>query len=99
MKKILLFLMTICAFAIVKGQTQICGAASIKRWTDERDGSNTLLPGSQGTTTAPIIIDGSTADWAQHITGPFSYFTQPVPTFQPDPTLLLLQLRIFSWMR
>ncbi|HEU5166404.1 MAG TPA: T9SS type A sorting domain-containing protein [Chitinophagaceae bacterium] len=84
MKKILLFLMTICAFVIVKGQTQICGAAAIKRWTNEVVNGN-LLPGSQSTTTAPIVIDGSTADWAQYITGPFNYFNQPVPTYQPDP--------------
>ena len=84
MKKILLFLMTICAFVIVKAQSQVCGAAAIKRWTNEVANGN-LLPGSQNTTTAPIVIDGSTADWAQHITGPFNYYTQPVPTFQPDP--------------
>src|SRR5688572_21828697 len=85
MKKILLFLMTICAFAIVKAQAPVCGQAAIKRWTNETDGGGNLLPGSQLLTTAPIIIDGSTADWAQYITGPFNYFTQPVPTYQPNP--------------
>ena len=84
MKKILLFLMTVCAFATVKAQVQICGAAAIKRWTNEQANGN-LLPGSQASITAPIVIDGSTADWAQHITGPFNYFNQPVPTYQPDP--------------
>jgi len=85
MKKILLSLMTVCAFVFVKAQSQVCGAAAIVRWTNERDGNNNLLPGSQSGTTAPITIDGSTADWAQYITGPFSYYNQPVPTFQPDP--------------
>ena len=79
MKKILLSLMTICAFVIVKGQSQVCGAAAIKRWTDEG------LPGSQPGTVAPITIDGNPGDWVQHIVGPFTYFTQPVPTYQPDP--------------
>ena len=79
MKKILLFLMTVCAFVIVKAQSQVCGQAAIKRWTNEAS------PGSQAGVTAPIFIDGSTADWAQYITGPFNYFNQPVPTFQPDP--------------
>jgi hypothetical protein len=81
MKKILLFLMTICAFVIVKAQSQVCGQAAIKRWTNE------VSPGSQAGTVAPIEIDGSTADWAQYITGPFSYYNQPVPTYQPDPHL------------
>ena len=79
MKKILLFLMTVCAFVLVKAQSQVCGQAAIKRWTNEAS------PGSQPGIAAPIIIDGSTADWAQHITGPFNYFNQPVPTYQPNP--------------
>ena len=87
MKKILLSLMTMCAFVLVNGQVQVCGAAAIKRWTNERDGDNVLLPGSQALTTAPITIDGSAADWITNITGPFNYFNQPVPTFQPDPHL------------
>ncbi|HEX6170672.1 MAG TPA: T9SS type A sorting domain-containing protein [Chitinophagaceae bacterium] len=85
MKKILLFLMTFFAFVTTKAQSPVCGQAAIKRWTNERDGGNNLLPGSQGTTTAPIIIDGFTSDWAAEITGPFNYFNQPVPTFQPNP--------------
>ena len=83
MKKILLSLMAICAFVIVKAQ-QVCGTADIKRWTNERVNGN-LIPGSQAAEVAPILIDGSAADWIQHITGPFNYFDQPVPTFQPDP--------------
>jgi hypothetical protein len=89
MKKILLSLLTICAFVIVKGQSQICGAAAVKRWTNERvdinDPQSALLPGSQASITAPITIDGSTEDWAAVITGPFKYFNQPVPTYQPSP--------------
>lgn len=79
MKKILLFLMTVCAFVVVKAQSQVCGQAAIKRWTNEAS------PGSQPAIIAPITIDGSTADWETYITGPFNYFNQPVPTFQPDP--------------
>ena len=79
MKKILLFLMTVGAFVAVKAQSQVCGQAAIKRWTNEAS------PGSQPAIIAPISIDGSTADWVQYITGPFNYFNQPVPTFQPDP--------------
>lgn len=71
--------MTICAFTIVEAQSVVCGQAAIKRWTNENS------PGSQAGTIAPIEIDGSTDDWAQHITGPFAYYFQPVPTYQPDP--------------
>jgi len=73
--------MTICAFVVVNGQSQVCGAAAIKRWTNEN------LPGSQAGTVAPITIDGNAADWIAEITGPFTYYNQPVPTFQPDPHL------------
>jgi hypothetical protein len=84
MKKILLSLMTICAFVIVKAQSSTCSNAAVRRWTNETN-INGLLPGSEAGTVAPITIDGSALDWVQYITGPFAYFNQPVPPAQPDP--------------
>ena len=83
MKKILLSLMLICAFAIAEAQV-ICGTGTIKRW----DGSG--APGDQGTGQAGnpgnlFIIDGSSVDWIQHITGPYNYAGTPRGGFEPDP--------------
>lgn len=83
MKKILLSMMLICAFTIVNAQV-ICGGGAIKRW----DGSGT--PGDQGTgqagtPTTLFVINGSSADWIQHITGPYAYATVNKGGFEPDP--------------
>ncbi len=81
MKKTLLVMIAIGAFLTMNAQDIDCGEGDIKRW------AGTGLPGDVGPGPAPISIDGNSTDWIQNITGPFSYFDQPVPTFQPDPHL------------
>jgi len=75
--------MLIGAFAIVNAQV-ICGGGAIKRW----DGSGNT--GDQGTGPAGtggtlFVINGSSADWIQHITGPYNYATVNKGGFEPDP--------------
>ena len=83
MKKILLFLMTICAFVIVKAQTSsTCGTGVIYHWTDATPNSTT---GEQGAITAPILINGSSTDWQQFIVGLFNYASSPKGGFENDP--------------
>jgi hypothetical protein len=83
MKKILLFLMTVCAFVIVKAQTSLtCGTGVIYHWTDATPNSTT---GEQGAITAPILINGSSTDWQQFIVGLFNYASSPKGGFENDP--------------
>jgi len=75
--------MLICAFAIVRAQTSsTCGSGLIYHWTDAT--ANTAT-GEQGAITAPIVINGTSADWEQYITGPFGYAALPADGYEPNP--------------
>jgi len=79
MKKILLSLMTICAFAIVEAQT--CdGDPTIRRWIGDVTPYNL-----SGAKQAPIQINGTSADWDLAIAGLFAYLTSPKSTVENDP--------------
>ena len=77
MKKILLSLMLICAFAIVKAQ--VCGTGPIYHWTGLGDA------GDQGNSPAPLTIDGNPTDWFTAITGIFAYANSGTGGFEGTP--------------
>ena len=78
MKKILLSLMLIGAFAIVRAQ--LCGAGAIRTWV------GTVQPWNPGgLSQAPIVINGLSADWEQYISGPFAYSGSPKNTYETNP--------------
>ena len=78
MKKILLSLMLIGAFAIVRAQS--CAPGAIRTWVGT---VQTWNPG--GLSQAPIVINGSSADWEQYISGTFAYSGSPKNTYETDP--------------
>jgi len=78
MKKILLSLMLIGAFAIVRAQ--VCGSSPIRSWI-----GTTPIWNPGGLTQAPIVIDGHGADWDANISGPFAYSTFPKVTYEANP--------------
>lgn len=76
--------MFICAFAIVKAQL-ICGNGAIKRW-DGSGASGDMGTGRAGTGgTNLFTIDGNSADWIEHITGPYAYATVNKSGYEPNP--------------
>jgi hypothetical protein len=79
MKKILLFLMTVCAFVITNAQ--VCeGDPTIRRWIGNVTTYNPL-----GLKQAPIQINASSSDWDAVIAGAFAYSGSPKNTFETDP--------------
>ncbi len=75
--------MLVCAFAITKAQVT-CGTGDIKRW----DGTGTagdMGAGPAGTGGTLFTINGSSADWIQHITGPYAYAGVNKGGYEPNP--------------
>jgi len=80
MKKILLSLMLIGAFAIVRAQS--CAPGAIRTWV------GTVQPWNPaGLSHAPILINGNSADWDQYISGPFAYTGSSKDTYEANPYL------------
>ena len=61
-----------------------CGSGAIYHWTD---GVPSTVTGERGPSPAPIVINGTSADWEQYIVGAFNYAGTPKGGLETDPYL------------
>src|SRR5258705_12303684 len=80
MKKIVLFILMASAAAVQQSYGQACAPGNISRWTGTSNSGDHF-----GITTAPITINGTSADWDANVTGPFAYATSPKGGYESDP--------------